>query len=389
MMLGYMDKDRTQPDSIVGNAYRTWLHRFACLLVVATFVLVASGGNVTSRDVGLAVPDGFTVFGHFLWAFPYEEWKGGIFHEHIHRLKGSVIGLLTIGLCVWLWVDYLRFHGRRWLAWFGTGMLFLVILQGVMGGLRVEFHNHAPHLETPFRVLHGVTGQLFFCTTVVAAAALSRLWMLRPQVTADDAQQASQMVRAGRAVRLLSIGVLAVLFLQLVLGAVMRHTESGLAIPDFPTSYGNILPPMTQGALDEAMFQHGYDDNSAMAYTVGQVHVHFAHRVWAIVVTGVILAFLTALMKYNSTHPALRRPAAMMLALLIQQLGLGSAVIWTGRHHDVATAHQAIGAVILALATLLAIRVRLVEPGCKAEREPHRATVAAAPAAAQLRGAGA
>src|SRR5690606_23908479 len=104
MMLGYMDKDRTQPDSIVGNAYRTWLHRFACLLVVATFVLVASGGNVTSRDVGLAVPDGFTVFGHFLWAFPYEEWKGGIFHEHIHRLKGSVIGLLTIGLCVWLWV---------------------------------------------------------------------------------------------------------------------------------------------------------------------------------------------------------------------------------------------------------------------------------------------
>ncbi len=378
-----MQQNLPQPEPVTA-AYRPWLHRFACLLVVATFILVASGGNVTSRDAGLAVPDGFTVYGYFLWAFPYEKWVGGIFHEHIHRLKGSIIGLLTIGLCTWLWINYFRERRRLGLAWFGTGLLFLVILQGVMGGLRVEFANWAPQWETPFRIMHGVTGQLFFCLTVVAAVMLSKLWIQRRAVVASSTSDAPSQSR-GRAVRLLSIAVLAVLLVQLVLGAAMRHTDSGLAIPDFPTSYGQAMPPMTQAALDDAMANLPYDQVTTQ-YNIGQVHVHFAHRVWAVMVVLVINAFLVALMRYNAEHPALRRPAGAMLALLIVQVGLGVAVIWTQRHHDVATTHQFVGAIILALATLLALRVRLVAPADRTDRQP---ATDAAPLPASLKGAGA
>jgi len=339
------------------TVYRPWLHRFACLLVVATFVLVASGGNVTSRDAGLAVPDGFTVYGYFLWAFPMDQWVGNIFHEHIHRLKGSVIGLLTIGLALWLW----RTDARRWMRWFGVALVMLVILQGIMGGLRVEFARWWPAGETPFRIFHGVTGQLFLCLTVVAAVALSRLWVEKDQGSRAEGQR-----DGARKVRVIAWGVIGVLLVQLVLGAAMRHTDSGLAIPDFPANYGGIVPPLTQAALDDAIAARPYDQFIAH-FTVPQVAVHFGHRIWAIVVVAVIAWFIAALMRYNREHPSLKRPAVAMILLLLAQIALGAAVIWTGRHHDIATAHQAIGALILAIATLLALRVYLVEPAMPRE----------------------
>jgi cytochrome c oxidase assembly protein subunit 15 len=356
--------------------YRPWLHRFACLLVVATFVLVASGGNVTSRDAGLAVPDGFWVYDHFLWFFPVDHWVGNIFHEHIHRLKGSAIGLLTITLALWLWIAQSQ---RRRLRWFGVGLVALVIAQGVMGALRVDFARWQPALETPFRILHGVTGQIFLCATVVAAAALSRMWMIR-------AAKRAKPQAAGRTVRVLSLVMLGVLLVQLILGAAMRHSGSGLAIPDFPGSYGTLLPPLTQAGIDRAIAGLPYDQFTH-DYTVTQVGVHFAHRVWAIAVVAVIGWFLAALMHYNAQHPALKRPALIMVALLLAQLGLGAAVIWTERQHAIATSHQAVGALILAIATLLALRVRLVDAG--PVPQTHSTETMPMPGAGRLKGAGA
>src|SRR5690606_14917989 len=77
-----------------GIGYRPGLHRFAWALVATTFVLVIAGGTVTSRGVGLAVPDWPNSFGYNMFLFPPSMWRGGIFWEHAHRLLGSVVGML-------------------------------------------------------------------------------------------------------------------------------------------------------------------------------------------------------------------------------------------------------------------------------------------------------
>src|SRR5205085_11878663 len=111
----------------------TWLNHFAWLSAVATLLLICSGGMVTSKGVGLAVPDWPTTFGYNMFLFPISKWVGGIFFEHVHRLIASTVGILTIILTLWLWQG----QTHRWLRNLGFAALALVILQGVLGGLRV------------------------------------------------------------------------------------------------------------------------------------------------------------------------------------------------------------------------------------------------------------
>src|SRR2546423_10609036 len=109
-----------------------WLARFAWFTAAATLLLICSGGMVTSKGVGLAVPDWPTTFGYNMFFFPVSKWVGGILFEHTHRLLGSTIGLLTIILAVWLW----RSNVERWVKALGWASLGAVILQGVLGGVR-------------------------------------------------------------------------------------------------------------------------------------------------------------------------------------------------------------------------------------------------------------
>jgi len=81
-----------------------WLHLFAWALVVATLFLVALGGVVTTKGVGMAVPDWPTTYGQNMFLFPYSKWVGGVFDEHLHRLVASAVGLLTTILAAWLWL---------------------------------------------------------------------------------------------------------------------------------------------------------------------------------------------------------------------------------------------------------------------------------------------
>src|SRR5664279_3991408 len=111
----------------------TWLNRFAWLTCIATLFLICSGGMVTSKGVGLAVPDWPTTFGYNMFLFPVSKWVGGIFFEHTHRLIASTVGFLTIILTVWLCLD----EERPWVRRLGFIALAAVILQGVLGGLRV------------------------------------------------------------------------------------------------------------------------------------------------------------------------------------------------------------------------------------------------------------
>src|SRR5215471_3665050 len=106
---------------------KRFLHRFAWFTASATVLLICSGGMVTSKGVGLAVPDWPTTFGYNMFFFPFSKWIGGIFFEHTHRLIASLIGFLTIILTIWLW----RATTEGWLKVLGLVSLGAVILQGI------------------------------------------------------------------------------------------------------------------------------------------------------------------------------------------------------------------------------------------------------------------
>ncbi|MBA3609426.1 MAG: hypothetical protein H0W43_13120 [Chthoniobacterales bacterium] len=140
-----------------------FLHRFAWFLVGATLLLICSGGMVTSKGVGLAVPDWPTTFGYNMFFFPVSKWVGGIFFEHTHRLIASLIGFLSIVLALWLAFSKTA-RCIKTLDWVSLGA---VILQGVLGGLRVTL------LKDQIGIFHACLAQAFLGLLVVIALATS------------------------------------------------------------------------------------------------------------------------------------------------------------------------------------------------------------------------
>src|SRR6266404_3792627 len=155
----------SDPAAITDRGYR-WLHRFAWFTSIATLLLICSGGMVTSKGVGLAVPDWPTTFGYNMFLFPVSKWVGGIFCEHTHRLIASTVGFLTIILAIWIW----RVDERRWLRNLGFAALGAVILQGGLGGLRVTL------LKDEIGIFHALLAQAFLGMLVVITLATSQLW---------------------------------------------------------------------------------------------------------------------------------------------------------------------------------------------------------------------
>src|SRR4051812_26798328 len=143
-----------------------WLHRFALLTAVATLVLIAVGGLVTSHGAGMAVPDWPTSYGYNMFALPFKFWKGGVFFEHTHRLAASGVGLLTTILAGWLWLK----DSRRWLRWLGVIAFFAVVLQGVLGGLRVVLYKDA------IGIFHAALAQGFLVLVCAIALFTSEWW---------------------------------------------------------------------------------------------------------------------------------------------------------------------------------------------------------------------
>ena len=203
------------------------LHRFAVFTSAATLFLLLAGGLVTSTGSGLAVPDWPLSYG---MVFP--PMVGGIFYEHGHRIVASLVGLLTVILAVWAW----RKDVRTWVGVLGLAALAAVIVEGLLGGLAVLFL-----LPTSVSVTHACLAQTFFCLIVVLAIVTSRSWMT----------PGSALTEAARVpVRWVAVFAAGVVYLQLVLGALVRHTESGLAIPDFPLSFGRVIPPFGELTSD-------------------------------------------------------------------------------------------------------------------------------------------
>ncbi len=336
-----------------------WLHRYAVLVACATWLLIIAGGMVTSTGSGLAVPDWPTTYGHNMFTYPVSGWVGGIFYEHGHRLIASAVGMLTIGLCVWLWIR----HRGRLLTWLGVIALAAVILQGLLGGLTVLFF-----LPTPISVLHACLAQTFFCLVVSIAVFTSPTWHRRAGSFALSGRWQTPHLAA-----LLAVAV----FGQLLLGAIMRHTDSGLAVTDFPLAYGQVLPDLGPAAIEDYN-HHRRFELLLPAVTRGQIMAHMAHRLGAILVTAATAVVVIAVLRRHGRVAALRRPALILMVLVAAQIALGGWTVWSQKAAVVATAHVAVGAAALATAWVLTLRAyqyvgvarAVVAPGATLARSP-------------------
>jgi cytochrome c oxidase assembly protein subunit 15 len=189
--------------------YSPWLHRTARLTAAATFLLIVIGGIVTSTDSGLAVPDWPTTFGYNMFLYPLSEMVGGILYEHSHRLMGSLVGILTIALLVLI----LAKDSRKWLKWLGLAALIAVSVQGVLGGLRVT------QINRNFAIVHACLAQAFFALLCGIAWFTSREWWQDRSVSPGE---------TARKLRRLSLMTTCFIYLQLIFGAILRHTGSRL-----------------------------------------------------------------------------------------------------------------------------------------------------------------
>lgn len=292
------------------GATNVGLHRFAILLAAATLLLVFAGGLVTSTESGLSVPDWPTTYGYNMFTFPLSKWVGGIRFEHSHRLIASMVGLLTIGLAVWLQ----RREGRRWVRRLGWAALAIVVAQGLLGGLTVLLF-----LPPAVSVAHACLAQTFFCVVVTLAIVTSPRFRDRAPRSFSATFGANPLAR-------LAAWATGLVYLQLLVGAIMRHTKAGLAIPDFPLALGRVVPPLD-------------------AFPVA---IHFVHRVNAVAIAAVVGVLVARAIR--SRRPGLARLSLVLGALVLVQIGLGAATVLSRKDVLVTTAHVACGALVLGTA---------------------------------------
>ena len=312
------------------NTNDPWLHRFAVLTAITTFLLLGIGGLVTSHDAGMSVPDWPTSYGYNMFALPIKFWKGGALFEHTHRLLASGAGLLTTILTVWLWLK----DSRKWMKWLGVLAFLLVAAQGVLGGLRVTMHMDS------LGVFHGVLAQFFFVLTCAIALFTSRFW------AELAAKQITFSVPRGLRSHVLFVTVL--IFVQLILGATMRHQHAGLAIPDFPAAYGKIWPDTSAVAVAHYNAQR-MDVNGENPITAFQIILQMLHRLAALAIFAGVASAAWLSGKRLGGANTLTKIAWSWLALIVVQILLGAWTVWSNKAADVATAHVLIGALSLVI----------------------------------------
>jgi cytochrome c oxidase assembly protein subunit 15 len=198
-------------------------HRLAVLTAAATGVLIVFGGLVTNTGAALAVPDWPTTFGHNMFLYPPSGMVGGVFYEHSHRLLGALVGLLTVLLAVMLW----RAGGR--LRTLGIAAVVAVVVQGVIGGLRVVLTTDA------LAMVHGPFAQAFFAF-VVSLAVLTSARMAAPAPPLDAVTRGLAVVAA------------ALVYLQIVFGALLTHAGH-LALHLAGAAAVFVVTPMTTARL--------------------------------------------------------------------------------------------------------------------------------------------
>ena len=339
-----------------------WLHRFAMFTALATLLLIGIGGLVTSKGVGMAVPDWPNTFGYNMFLVPFDKWLGkfGVFEEHSHRLVASFVGLLTIILAAWLWVK----DSRKWVRLLGIGALVMVVAQGVLGGLRVT------QINQNLGLIHGTVAQLFLIL-VCGVAMVTSGWWLRVRVS-ESAGAGFVSIKGNL------LAVICMVFIQLLLGATMRHQHAGLAIWDFPLAHSQVWP-----ATDEASVAT-YNENRyelqkslhaanqlldaegnpktylASGHEILPWHVwlQMLHRLGAVATLVLVGAVAVKARRCLGQAHGFTKAAFALLAMVVTQAGMGVWTIWSNKAADVATGHVVLGAACLALSSLLLLAAK-------------------------------
>jgi cytochrome c oxidase assembly protein subunit 15 len=306
------------------------------VLACATFPLVWWGGLVTATGSGMAFKDWLTSDGVFMPLYPWLAATGAKFIEHGHRLLGMFAGLATIALVIACY----RGEPRTWVRRFSLVLLAGVVLQGVLGGMRVVMD------ERMLALVHGCVGPLFFAATAAMVAVTGRHWIDSPTLpipndgrgrdgNRSDAERRARMARLSMA---MATAVLA--YAQLVVGAVVRHS-----------------PLMI----------------SQRAAEVFQTAVYF-HVVLAVVLTVQVVRLAVNCRRSAETS----RLATGLAGLVLVQLALGAStwvvkygvpgwaqrlVPWNAANVEagavraaIITTHGAVGALLVALCVVVALR---------------------------------
>ena len=320
---------------------------FAKLVVLLTFVPIFVGAHTTTAGAGMAFPDWPLSNGSLNPAGWWTDFMMRL--EHGHRLTAGIVASCVVVLFVWSWLE--RRRVPRGTVTLALAALIGVLAQAVLGGLRVILDPQGiaattSNTATIFRVLHGCVAQLELCLLVALAAVVSPI---RTRLAANPALRG--VVRLGWITA-------ACVFLQLLVGATMRHLGAGLAIPTFP-----------QAMPDGAWMPKGHN---------AFVDLNFSHtRFGALVVTVLVVAFAVRVLRNAGGDRLIARPALLLFVLLAAQLALGMFVIWQLRPPMLTTLHVINGAALLATTVLLNLRIgRAAAPPANRGTESYRARIA-------------
>jgi cytochrome c oxidase assembly protein subunit 15 len=301
-----------------GLRLHRWLYWLAILVALETLVLLIAGALVTSNEAGDSVPDWPLSFGR--WLIHSDYFVSNVRYEYSHRFIAGVVGVSTFILALWAWFT----ERRRWVRNLALLAFAGVVVQALIGGVRVLYPAYKPFIAVP----HALIAQSFFATVVAIAVFTSRSWWVPREVRRDT---------AGFGVRRLVVMTVAAILTQLVLGAGFRHQAFG------------IIP----------------------------------HIVGAVVVATLVIWTATTVLRRHGEDAYLSRPAVSLIALLVVQLGLGI-LAYLARLASaddpqplepmisLTVAHLAVGALTLANMIVLALRTyRTIAPGRRgAEKTP-------------------
>ena len=288
-----------------------WPHRLAVATSATTVLLILVGGLVTNTGSGLAVPDWPTTFGYNMFTYPWSRMVGGIFYEHSHRLIGSAVGVLTVAFAASLWWS----EPRLWVRRLGLLAVLVVVVQGVLGGMRVVLLDHG------LAIVHGCVAQVFFALMVSLSLVTSRGWQ------AAETPETHGPLASAAGLRRLALGTVPLVYTQLIFGALVTHNGARLDV----------------------------------------------HLVFAGLVAATLGTLANRVLRRQTAPPWLRRPALLMLALLLVQLSLGvGAYLWRFTSVNAAiepayglallAAHRVTGAALWGTVVALVLRIfRLVD----------------------------
>ncbi len=306
----------SRPGAEDGAPVSRALHRFATALACLIVLLIAAGALVKSKEAGLSVPDWPLSYGSFS---PPHWWRiDTVRAEHGHRMFAGTIALLTVLLAILLQ----RGERRAWVRRLGWAAVGAVLAQAILGGVTVLLF-----LPPAVSIAHAGLAELFLCTVTCLAVVTGRSFWATPErvVPAETRGLAS-----------LAAATTGMIYVQILLGAVMRHNGAGLAIPDFPLAFGRLVP-------DHFDFKIG---------------IHYAHRLGALTVAILVLWTAARVLSRFRAERTLALPALGMVGLVALQITLGALVVLTRKAVLPNTVHVATGASLLATSLVLSLYSR-------------------------------